>query len=69
MIIQRRRQIEYRLQDQLDRGEIEQVVAADHMSDALICIVKSGREKVCNDRFAFAAEDDIADFGARMRRV
>ena len=64
-MIARRGQAQQVLQDDLDRREIEQVRAPDHVGDALVRVIKGGGEEIGHDVLALATEHDIPDPGLR----
>jgi hypothetical protein len=61
VVVDRRRQAEEVLEDDLHRGEVEKILAPDHVGDALVGIVEGGGEEVGDDILALAGQDDVAD--------
>ena len=59
VVIDRRRQIEQRLQHAVHAGRPEQVLAAHHMGDALHRVVEHDREMIAGRRL-LAADDHVA---------
>ena len=59
------RQAEEVLQDHLDGGEVEEILAPDHMGHTLFGIVKGGGEEIGHDILALARQDHVADLPLR----
>src|ERR1700689_1994802 len=64
MVIDRLRQAEQRLQQAMNTGRPEQILAAHHVADALECVVQRDREVIAGRDF-LARDDDVTPHQGR----